>query len=56
MAKIPNDRREGDEVDFTERVLLSLVFDVTCLSENVEQVKVKIFAMCRDAGIEPPKK
>lgn len=43
------------ETDFTERVLLSLVFDVTCLSENVERVKVQVLALAKEHGIEPPK-
>lgn len=44
------------ELDFTERVLLSLVFDVTCLAENVERVKVQVLAMAREKGIPIPKK
>lgn len=44
-----------NETDLTERVLLSLVFDVTCLAETVEQVKVKVIALAREHGIKPPK-
>lgn len=51
MSKAPKDRNESD---LTERVLLSLVFDVTCLQENVEQVKVKVLALCREHGISTP--
>ena len=43
-----------NETDFTERVLLSLIFDVTCLSKDVEQVKVKVYAMARAHGIRTP--
>lgn len=55
MAKVPAPTKEDNETDLTERVLLSLVFDVTCLAENVEQVKVKILAMAREHGISAPK-
>lgn len=43
------------EVGFTQRVLMSLVVDVTCLAENVERVKVQVFAMARENGIALPK-
>lgn len=49
----------GDEEEatagFTQRVLMSLVVDVTCLAENVERVKVQVFAMARENGIAIPK-
>lgn len=41
------------EIEFTDRVLLSLVFDVTCLAENVERVKVQVFALAKERGIDP---
>lgn len=44
------------ETDFTDRVLLSLVFDVTCLAENVERVKVQVFALAKERGIKPPER
>lgn len=43
------------ETDFTDRVLLSLVFDVTCLAKNVERIKVQVFTLAKERGIEPPK-
>jgi len=43
--------QSGD--DLTERVLMSLVFDVTCLAKNVERVKVQVFALAREHGINP---
>ena len=60
MSKIDNKKSpvvtDNIETDFTDRVLLSLVFDVTCLAENVERVKVQVFAIARERGLEPPKK
>lgn len=44
------------ETDFTDRVLLSLVFDVTCLAENVERVKVQVTALARERGLPVPKR
>lgn len=47
---------EPDDVeDFTDRILLSLVFDVTQLAENVERIKVQVFTMAKARGIVPPK-
>lgn len=40
---------------FTQRVLMSLVVDITCLAENVERVKVQVFAMARENGVHIPK-
>ena len=48
------DEAAADE-GFTQRVLMSLVVDVTCLAENVERVKVQVFAMARENGIAIPK-
>ena len=57
MASHPHEKNDkSNETDLTERVLLSLVFDVTCLAENVEQVKVKVYALAREHGIVTPKK
>jgi len=42
------------ETDFTDRVLLSLVFDVTCLAENVERVKVQVTALAKERGLPIP--
>ena len=43
-----------EENDFTERVLMSLVVDVTCLANDVEQIKVKVYALAKARGIKPP--
>jgi hypothetical protein len=43
------------EAGFTQRVLMSLVVDVTCLAENVERVKVQVFALARENGVPIPK-
>lgn len=49
----------GDETGsvegFTERVLLSLVVDISLLHESVERVRVQVFALAREHGIEAPK-
>lgn len=47
--------QDDAEVGFTQRVLMSLIIDVTCLAENVERVKVQVFAMARENGIAIPK-
>lgn len=43
-----------DAAEFTQRVLLSLVVDISCLAENVERVKVQVMAMARANGISSP--
>lgn len=45
---------EDADVGFTQRVLMSLVVDVTCLAENVERVKVQVFAMAKENGVFIP--
>ena len=63
LVNTKHERKSGvvigdeDEVSagFTQRVLMSLVVDVTCLAENVERVKVQVFAMARENGIAIPK-
>lgn len=49
----------GDEDDatagFTQRVLMSLVVDVTCLVETVERIKVQVFTMARENEVHIPK-
>jgi len=46
---------EADSLDgFTKRMLLSLVFDVSQLAENVERVKVVVFTAAKAHGIVPP--
>lgn len=49
----------GDEAaatdGFTERVLLSLVVDISLLHESVERVKVQVFALAKERNIPIPK-
>lgn len=56
MARAPPTKTEddGDVEDFTERVLVSLVFDLSLLHESVERIRVQIHALQRHHGIEPP--
>lgn len=59
MSKIENKKSpvltvgdEGTAIEgFTERVLLSLVVDISLLHESVERVKVQVFALARERGI-----
>ena len=56
MSKSPNDRRQNEhETDITERVLLSLVFDVSLLDESVQRIKVQVHALAKEHGIDPIK-
>ena len=54
MTKVSKEPENSNETDFTERVLLSLIFDVTCLAKNVEQVKVKVYAIAKERGLPTP--
>lgn len=45
---------EDDLEGFTERVLMSMVFDVSQLEKNVERLKVKVFTLAKARGIVPP--
>lgn len=46
---------EDDTLEgLTKRLLLSMVFDVSQLAENVEHIKVKVFTMAKAHGIVPP--
>lgn len=48
----------GDEVDatkdFTKRVLLSLIVDVTELRETAERLHIQVFTLARANGIKIP--
>lgn len=46
---------ETDIEGFTERVLMSMVFDVSQLEKNVERLKVQVFTLAKARGIVPPK-
>jgi hypothetical protein len=43
-----------EEMPVEDAVLLSLLFDVQTLAENVEQVKMKVEALARQRGLELP--
>lgn len=45
---------EEVEADFTQRMLMSLVVDVTCLAENVECIKTRVLAMAKENGVAIP--
>lgn len=49
----------GDEIDatagFTQRILLSLVVDVTELHETTERLKIQVYTLAKANGITPPK-
>jgi len=49
----------GDQVDaeagFTQRVLMSLIVDVTYLAKDVERVKVQVMALARENGVPIPR-
>jgi hypothetical protein len=45
---------EDDMAGFTQRVLMSLVLDVTYLAKNVERVKVQVMALARENGVPIP--
>ncbi|WP_157043601.1 hypothetical protein [Nitrobacter hamburgensis] len=48
-------KTEDVEVNFTQRVLMSLLVDVTYLVENAERVKTQVFAMAKENGVPIPK-
>jgi hypothetical protein len=39
---------------FTERVLMSLVMDITQLEETVERVKVQVITLAKEKGVSVP--
>lgn len=45
-------RESNNNEDFTERVLLSLVVDISLLHESVERVRVQVYALAKQHGIE----
>lgn len=53
MVVQKNDRRVDDTVDqdLTDRLLMSLVFDVTQLAEETEQLKVLVYGIVRQRGM-----
>lgn len=55
LVEINRDRaNEPEETDFTERVLLSMVFDISLLHETVQRIRVQVFAMAKDRGLSIP--
>lgn len=54
MAGVKNNKNNVNEVveqDLSDRMILSLVFDVTQLSDDIEQVKVCIYGLARQRGL-----
>jgi hypothetical protein len=52
---VANSNGEEDDLEgFTERVLMSMVFDVSQLEKNVERLKVQVFTLAKARGIVPP--
>ncbi|WP_041344900.1 hypothetical protein [Nitrobacter winogradskyi] len=45
---------EDAEANFTQRLLMSLVVDVTYLAENAERVKTQVFAAAKENGVYIP--
>jgi hypothetical protein len=43
------------EIDFTERVLLSLVNDVQELEQSAARIKAQVAAMAKERGIAMPR-
>ncbi len=40
--------------DFTERVLMSMVFDISQLHESVVRLKVQVYTLAKERGIDTP--
>jgi hypothetical protein len=57
-SRVKTPVRVGSEEDstkgFTERMLMSMVFDISQLAEDVERVKVQFFTLAKAHGIVPP--
>lgn len=49
------DNSDAAEDGFTERVLMSMVFDITQLAEGIERIKVQVFTLAKAHGIVPVK-
>ena len=43
-----------DTAGFTQRMLMSMVLDLSCLAKDVERVKVQVFALARENGVPLP--
>lgn len=52
---VKTENLEVDENGFTERVLLSLVVDISMLHETVERVRVQVYALAKQHGVDPVK-
>lgn len=53
MVVQKSDRRVDDttDQDLSDRLILSLVFDVSQLADDIEQVKVCIYGLARQRGL-----
>ena len=56
MGKISSMVVDSDEdtAGFTQRMLMSMVLDLSCLAKDVERVKVQVFALARENGVPLP--
>ncbi len=45
-----NDPVDNDD-GFTERVLMSMIVDISQLAEGVERIKIQVFALAMERGI-----
>lgn len=46
---------EKETAEFTRRILLALVVDVSQLVETAERLQVQVFTLTKEHGIKPPK-
>lgn len=46
--------KKKETAEFTKRVLLSLIVDVSEMVESVERTKIQIFAIAEEHGIQIP--
>lgn len=54
-SKVVASKNGDDDLEgFTERVLMSMVFDVSRLERNVERLKIQVFTLAKARGIVPP--
>lgn len=45
---------QDETAGFSQRLLMSLVVDISTLHETVEQVMVKVFTMAKENGVPVP--
>jgi len=52
--KVRVETESADDDGFTDRALVSVIVDVMQLAQSVERVKITVFAIARERGIETP--